>query len=97
MAGKLLPGAAGDEPASAGLVAGQVAAANLVIQQVAGESGQAGGLARGTGQPPGGRVRRAGRVKAVELARCDAARNHGLRMTNLPIKIRNKAWFKAAV
>jgi len=59
VAGELLQVAAGDESASADLDAGQVAAANLVIQQVAGQAGQAGGLVGGAGQPPGGRVWRA--------------------------------------
>jgi hypothetical protein len=61
--------------------------AYLVIQQVAGQAGQAGGLVGGAGQPPGGP---AWRVVTVRLPRSDAAGTHGLRMTNRPIKIRNK-------
>jgi len=59
VARELLQVVAGDEPASADLDAGQVAAANLVIQQVAGQAGQAGGIVGGAAQPPGGRVRQA--------------------------------------
>ena len=45
---------AGDEPPPADLDVGQVAAAHLVIEQVAGQPGQPGGLIDGVGQPFGG-------------------------------------------
>ena len=45
---------AGDEPPPADLDVGQVAAAHLVIEQVAGQPGQPGGLIDGIGQPLGG-------------------------------------------
>jgi hypothetical protein len=44
---------AGDEPASANFDVGQVAAAHLVVQQVAGQASQAGGFVDGVGQPVG--------------------------------------------
>jgi len=44
---------AGDEPASADFDVGQFAAAHLVVQQVAGQAGQAGGFVDGVGQPLG--------------------------------------------
>ena len=47
---------AGDQAATADLDAGQVAAAHLVVQQVAGEARQAGGLIDGVGQPTAVRV-----------------------------------------
>ena len=47
---------AGDQAAPADLDVGQVAAAHLVVEQVAGQAGQAGGLIDGVGQPPAGRV-----------------------------------------
>jgi hypothetical protein len=49
----LLEMVAGDEPASADFDGGQVTAAHLVVQQVAGQAGQAGGFVDGVGQPVG--------------------------------------------
>ena len=46
----------GDQPPPADLDVGQVAAAHLVVQQVAGQAGQAGGLIDGVGQPTAVRV-----------------------------------------
>ena len=53
---ELLEVLAGDEPASADFDGGEVAAAHLVIEQVAGQAGQAGGFVDGVGQPFGGWV-----------------------------------------
>ena len=47
---------AGDQPPPADFDVGQVAAAHLVVEQVAGQAGQAGGLVDGVGEPPAGRV-----------------------------------------
>ena len=47
---------AGDQAAPADFDVGQVAAAHLVVEQVAGQSGQAGGLVDGVGQPAARRV-----------------------------------------
>jgi hypothetical protein len=44
---------AGDEPTPADLDVAQVAAPHLVIEQVAGQPGQAGGFVDGLGQPFG--------------------------------------------
>jgi len=44
---------AGDESASADFHVGQMAAAHLVVQQVAGQAGQPGGFVDGIGQPVG--------------------------------------------
>ena len=57
---------AGDEAASADFDVGQVAAAHLVVQQVAGQAGQAGGFVDGVGQP-------FGRLGPVLVARGPAA------------------------
>ena len=47
---------AGDQAPPADLDVGQVAAAHLVVEQVAGQAGQAGGLIDGVGQPAARRV-----------------------------------------
>ena len=47
---------AGDEAAPADFDVGQVAAAHFVVEQVAGQAGQAGGFVDGVGQPLGGPV-----------------------------------------
>ena len=47
---------AGDQLTPADFDVGQVAAAHLVVEQVAGQSGQAGGLVDGVGQPAARRV-----------------------------------------
>ena len=52
---ELLEVLAGDQAAPADLEVVQVAAAHLVVQQVAGQAGQPGGLVDGVGQPLGGR------------------------------------------
>ena len=60
----------GNEAASTELDIGQVAGAHLVVQQVAGEAGQAGGFVDGVGQPPGMRAearRRSGRPPGRSL------------------------------
>jgi hypothetical protein len=49
----LLQVVAGDEPTSADFHVGQIAAAHLVVQQVAGQAGQPGGFLDGIGQPVG--------------------------------------------
>ena len=46
----------GDQAPPADLDVGQVAAAHLVVEQVAGQAGQAGSLTDGVGQPPAVRV-----------------------------------------
>jgi hypothetical protein len=46
----------GDQAAPADFDGGRVAAAHLVVQQVAGQGGQAGGLVDGVGQPTVRRV-----------------------------------------
>ena len=51
---ELLQMLAGDQAPPADLDVGQVAAAHLVVEQVAGQAGQAGGLINGVGQPPAG-------------------------------------------
>ena len=53
---KLLQVMVGNEAASTEFDVGQVAAAHLVVQRVAGEAGQAGGFVDGVGQPPGMRA-----------------------------------------
>jgi hypothetical protein len=53
VAEELLQVMAGDEPASANLDVGQVTTAHLVVEQVAGQAGQAGGFVDGVGQPCG--------------------------------------------
>ena len=55
-AGELRQVLAGDQAPPAGLDIRQVAEAHLVIQQVAGQAGQPGGLMDGAGQPPTVRV-----------------------------------------
>jgi hypothetical protein len=52
----LLQVAAGDQAPSAGLDIGQIATAHLAMQQVAGWTGQEGGLIGGAGKPPAVRV-----------------------------------------
>ena len=51
---ELLQVLAGDQAPPADFDVGQVAAAHLVIEQVAGQAGQPGGLVDGVGQPPAG-------------------------------------------
>ena len=53
---ELLQVLAGDQASPANLDVGQVAAAHLVVEQVTGQAGQAGGLVDGVGQPPRMRV-----------------------------------------
>jgi hypothetical protein len=53
---ELLQVLAGDQAAPADLDGGQVAAAHLVVEQVAGQAGQADGLIDGAGQPSAVRV-----------------------------------------
>ena len=68
---------AGYEPPPADLDGGQVAAAHLVVEQVAGQAGQAGGLIDGVGQPPAVRILAGGRgVVVAERRRIRDARGH---------------------
>jgi Recombinase len=53
---ELLQVAAGDQAPSADFGTGQIAKANLAIQQLAGWTGRAGGLIGGVGKPPAVRV-----------------------------------------
>src|SRR5438552_8498400 len=62
---ELLQMLTGDQAASADLDVGQVAAAHLVVEQVAGQAGQPGGLIDGVGQPPAVRVLAGGRGAVV--------------------------------
>ena len=64
---ELLQVLAGDQAPPADLDVGQVAAAHLVVEQVAGQAGQAGGLIDGVGEPPARRVL-AGRSAAAVLS-----------------------------
>ena len=64
---ELLQVLAGDQAPPADLDVGQVAAAHLVVEQVAGQAGQAGGLIDGVGQPPAVRVL-AGRPAAAVVS-----------------------------
>lgn len=57
---ELLQVMVGNEAASTEFDLGQVAAAHLVVQQVAGEAGQAGGFVDGVGRPAGDRIWPAG-------------------------------------